>query len=230
MVTSGAFNIGPWSAQDIPQESYHATDSAVSFDRPSRPFRERAISMAPPGDEAKLLELAREYDTGALGVIYDRYAPRIYSYVLYQVGDERLAEDLAARVFTKMLDAIQSSKAWRTSFSSWLYRIAHNVVVDHYRRTKPGRDLPLDERLVSGDSDPVSTVEQMLSHQDVRLAMSSLTLEQRTVIALKFFEGLTNLETAEVMGKTEGAIKSLQYRALGALRRRLESHWGVRNA
>lgn len=185
--------------------------------------------MASASDEISLLERAREYDTIALGEIYDRYAPKIYSYVLYQVGDERLAEDLAARAFTKMLDAIQSSKAWQTSFTSWLYRIAHNVVVDYYRRHKHGRDLPLDERLVSADCDPVSTVEQMLGHQDVRLAMSWLTLEQRTVIALKFFDGLTNLEAAEVMGKTEGAIKSLQYRALGALRRRLENHWGKRD-
>jgi RNA polymerase sigma-70 factor, ECF subfamily len=181
-------------------------------------------------DESELLEKAREYDVGALGVIYDRYAGRIYSYILHQVGDEALAEDLTANVFTRVLGAIRTSRAWQQSFTSWLYRIAHNLVVDHYRRKRPIQDVPLDERLVAARENPVATVEQMLSQEEVKLAMASLTLEQRTVLALKFFEGLSNLEVARVMGKTEGAIKSLQYRALGALRRQLEEMWGESDA
>lgn len=177
-------------------------------------------------DEQTLLERAQQYDANALGELYSRYAPRIYSYILYQVSDERLAEDLAANVFSKMLAAIQASKAWQQSFVSWLYRIAHNVVVDHFRRFKHGRDLPLDEGLISADLDPVSTVEHTLSHEAVMAAMRVLTEDQRTVIVLKFFEGLSNVEAARVMGKTEGAIKSLQYRALGALRRELDEVWG----
>jgi RNA polymerase sigma-70 factor (ECF subfamily) len=182
--------------------------------------------MASSGDEQALLERAQQYDAGALSELYDRYAPKIYSYILYQVSDERLAEDLVANVFSKMLVAIQASKAWQQSFVSWLYRIAHNVVVDHFRRFKHAGNLPLDERLISADPDPGSTVEHMLSHEAVKSAMGALTQDQRTVIVLKFFEGLSNVEAAQVMGKTEGAIKSLQYRALGALRRELEEVWG----
>ncbi len=186
--------------------------------------------MASLSDEQTLLEKAQAYDAAALGELYDRYASRIYTYILYQVGDEGLAEDLAANVFCKMLDAIQASKSWQQSFASWLYRIAHNIVVDHFRRLRHGQDLPLDEWLVASDFDPVSSVERRLSQETIRLAMQRLTSDQRAVIALKFFEGFSNLETARVMGKTEGAIKSLQYRALGALRRELEEMWGRTHA
>ncbi|MBN1402216.1 MAG: sigma-70 family RNA polymerase sigma factor, partial [Anaerolineae bacterium] len=191
-----------------------------------RLIREKGSSMPSSPDEQTLLERAQQYDANALGELYSRYAPRIYSYILYQVSDEKLAEDLAANVFSKMLAAIQTSKAWQQSFVSWLYRIAHNVVVDHFRHFKHGRDLPLDEGLISADLDPVSTVEHTLSHEAVMAAMHVLTEDQRTVIVLKFFEGLSNVEAARVMGKTEGAIKSLQYRALGALRRELDEVWG----
>ena len=177
-------------------------------------------------DEHNLLMRAREYDTAALGELYDQYAPKIYSYILYQVCDDCLAEDLTANVFRKVLDAVLTSKAWQQSFTSWLYRIAHNAVVDHYRRNKNNESLPLDERLVAASDDPVAAVESRLSREDIKQALLALTLDQREVVALKFFEGFSNLETAQVMGKTEGAIKSLQYRALGALRRQLEEMWG----
>ena len=173
-------------------------------------------------DETELLTRAREYDSVALGELYDRYSGKIYSYILYQVSDEVLAEDLTANVFTKVLGAIQTSKAWQTSFASWLYRIAHNAVIDHYRRNKHDRTLPLDERLVSAIDDPVSSTELALESEAMVEAMAYLTSEQRTVIALKFLEGYSNIEVAQIMSKTEGAIKSLQYRALRALRRELE--------
>ena len=100
-----------------------------------------------PCDEQALLERAREFDHSALGEIYDEYSPKIYSYMLYRTGDQELAQDLTANVFTKMLDAIQTSNAWQTSFSGWLYRIAHNAVVDHFRRDGRYTSQPLDERL-----------------------------------------------------------------------------------
>lgn len=180
----------------------------------------------PRAEEQALLERAQQYDPEALGELYDRYSPKIYSYILYHVGDQGLAEDLTASVFAKMLDAIRSSKGWQSSFSGWLYRIAHNAVVDNFRRGKNQETLPLNERLVSAREDPVATVEHALASESIREAMMCLTDEQQMVIELKFFEGLSNLEVAELMGKTEGAIKSLQYRALGALRRHLEGRLG----
>ena len=179
------------------------------------------------GDEEQmLLDRAQQYDADALGQLYDRYAPKIYSYVLYHVGDQSLAEDLTANVFSKMLDAVKSSKGWQSSFSGWLYRIAHNAVVDNFRRSKNQDTLPLNERLVSAREDPVSAVERSLASESVRDAMMHLTDDQQLVVELKFFGGLSNLEVAQMMGKTEGAIKSLQYRALGALRRLLEDSVG----
>lgn len=173
-------------------------------------------------DEQALLDRARDRDRQALGELYDRYSGKIYSYVLYHVGDENLAEDLTANVFIKVLGAIDSSRAWDLSFSGWLYRIAHNAVVDNFRRRKNRTTLPLDERLVAIDDDPVSTAEGNIAFESIKSAMVYLTDEQRTVVELKFFEQLSNLEVAGVMGKTEGAIKSLQYRALAALRRHID--------
>lgn len=166
-----------------------------------------------------LLEKAREYDPAALGVIYDRYSTRIYNYIYHRVGDAHLAEDLTASVFTKMLEAIRSAKLWRTSFSGWLYRIAHNMVVDYYRSGRKDSDLPLEERFVTLRGDPVKSLDVSLAQAQIRKAIGQLTPEQCQVILLKFAEGMSNTEIAEIMGKTEGAIKSLQHRALDALRR-----------
>lgn len=173
------------------------------------------------GDDWALLERAREYDTAALGAIYDRYSDRIYNYIYRRVGNANLAEDLTAAVFTKMLEAIRSAKPWRTSFSGWLYRIAHNIVVDHYRSWRKDAELPLEERLVADRGDPVSALDKTLNKEQLRTAIGHLTDDQTNVIWLKFVEGLSNAEVAEVLGKTEGAVKSLQHRALDALRRLL---------
>lgn len=175
-------------------------------------------------DEVAVLERARRCDQVALGEIYDRYAPRIGSYIMGHVGDQAIAEDLTATVFIKMLEALRASRGWQTSFSGWLYRIAHNVVVDHYRRNDEGHEFQLDERIVSAVDDPAAAVEQILATESIGAAMAQLTEEQQTVIALKFVEGLSNVEVAVAMGKTEGAIKSLQFRALAALRRCMEGN------
>ena len=173
-------------------------------------------------EDKELFERARNNDKAALGELYDRYATRIYSYVLYHVSHEELAEDITAVVFTRMLGAIESSNAWNSSFSGWLYRIAYNAVIDHYRSKDKRETMPLDERLVAAPDDPVAVVEKGMEMEMVRRALDYLTDDQRSVIELKFFEGFTNLEVAKVLDRTEGAIKSLQYRALGALRRHLE--------
>ena len=184
---------------------------------------ERKDTFSGQSDDKFLLERAQAYDPVALGEIYDKYAPRIYKYVYYRIGNADLAEDLTSGVFTKMLEAIQSSKAWRVSFSGWLYRIAHNMVVDHFRRRPKERELPLDERLVAADNDPERAAEIALTSERLRDAVNLLTYDQAQVITLKFAEGMSNAEVAQILGKTEGAIKSLQYRALGALRKQLEA-------
>jgi RNA polymerase sigma-70 factor (ECF subfamily) len=172
--------------------------------------------------ERILLERAKQYDLAALGELYDRYAPRIYAYVYRRVGDARTAEDLTSDVFVRVMQAIQSERFWHTSFQAWLYRIAHNLVVDHFRRQPSATDLELNERLVAAEDDPIDAVAERLSHQHVGAAIKGLTPDQQQVLALRFGEGMTAREVAEVVDKSVGAVEALQHRALAALRRVLE--------
>jgi RNA polymerase sigma-70 factor, ECF subfamily len=175
------------------------------------------------GLDDTLLQRVQDYDPSALGEIYDLYAERIYSYIYYRLGNSHLAEDLTGAVFVRMLEAIQTNRSWNVSFSGWLYRIAHNLVVDHFRRNNQGQLVSLDEHLLAGDQDPVRMIEQRLEGDRLRRAIAQLTEEQGLVVTLKFVDGLTNAEVAEMIGKSEGAIKSLQFRAMASLRRILEA-------
>lgn len=173
-------------------------------------------------DERVLLERAKGYDEAALGELYDLYAPRIYANIYRRVGDAHLAEDLTGDVFVRVLNAIQSEHFWETSFQAWLYRIAHNLVVDTYRRRPRENGLELDERLVGSEDDPLAAVAEKLSHQQLGVAIKRLTPDQQQVLSLRFGEGMTAREAAEIIGKTVSAVEALQHRALAALRRVLE--------
>jgi RNA polymerase sigma-70 factor (ECF subfamily) len=173
-------------------------------------------------DDRLLLERAREYDPEALGEIYDGYSEKIYHYIYRYLGEARLAEDLTAEVFLRLLEAIKASKGPRTHLSAWLYRVAHNLVVDHFRRRPREESLPLEEELMAAPEDVTVVVEKKLAQQQLRAAISHLTTDQQQVIVLKFVEGLSNAEVGQVLGKTEGAVKSLQHRALNALHRIME--------
>ena len=171
-----------------------------------------------PKDESALLNRAREYDQAAIAEIYDRYSLRIYNYIYHRLGNAHLAEDLTANVFLRMLEAIRSSRAWQTSFSGWLYRIAHNLVVDYFRAGQQD-EVPLEEWPIPSREHPADIAERSLTQQRLRSAVGQLTGEQNLVITLKFLEGMSNAEVARVLGKSEGAVKSLQFRALASLRR-----------
>jgi RNA polymerase sigma-70 factor (ECF subfamily) len=173
-------------------------------------------------NEQALLERAHAYDEDALGELYDEYAPLIYAYLYRRVQDAQLAEDLTSEVFVRMLQAIQARQSWHTSFRGWLYRVAHNLVVDHYRRQPPVPMLALDERLVADQDDPESAVAERLSHRHLRSAISRLTPDQQQVLALRFGEQLTARDVGEVMGKSVSAVEALQHRGLAALRRSLQ--------
>ena len=172
-------------------------------------------------DETSLLERAREYDQAALSEIYDLYSRKIHSYIYRRLGDVHLAEDLTAEVFMKMLEAAQSKKFARISLSAWLYRIAHNLVVDHFRSQSQGEE-PLGERLGAAIDDPTVVVEAKLAQQRLRAALSHLTQEQQQVIVLRFGEGLSAPQVAEVLGKSEGAVRAMQHRALATMRRTMK--------
>jgi len=171
-------------------------------------------------DETTLLERAKALDEAALAELYDRYAPRMYAYIYRRVGDAALAEDLTGELFVRVLRAIRSRRPWRTSFRAWLYRIAHNLVVDHYRQQPPAAQVTLDEALsLVGDGDPAGDVETDRLHLELRTALRHLTPIQQEVLALRYGEGLTAKETGQAMRKTTGVIEALQRRALAALKR-----------
>lgn len=171
------------------------------------------------GEQAWLVR-ARQYDVTALAELYDRYAPRVYAYVYRRVGDPHLAEDLVGDVFVRVVQAIRSKRPWHTSFRAWLYRIAHNVVIDHYRHQQPVPTASLDEGwLPAVEESSRAPLQDPLDHQRLRAALCHLTQEQQQVLVLRFGEGLTIRETAQVMRKTTGAVKALQHRAIVTLRR-----------
>jgi RNA polymerase sigma-70 factor (ECF subfamily) len=172
--------------------------------------------------ERALLKRARICDEEALGILYDQYAPLIYSYLYRRVHDAQIAEDLTSEVFVRMLQAIQSQKLWHTSFRGWLYRIAHNLVVDHYRKQPAALALALDEELMADEEDLDSALAEQLSRQRLQAAIGLLTSDQQQVLALRFGEQLPAREVAEIMGKSVGAVEALQHRALAALRRILQ--------
>ncbi|MFN8493286.1 MAG: sigma-70 family RNA polymerase sigma factor [Caldilineaceae bacterium] len=180
--------------------------------------------MVTEHSEAQLLETAIHYDEAALSELYDRYEAKIYSYIYRRTGEQTLAEDLTAQVFLKMLEAIRNRRAWHSSFSGWLYRIAHNLVIDYYRQRGHQVQVSLDDApsLPDADQNPVQATEMKLDAERLRAAISRLTDEQAEVVSLRFLEGYSINEVAEMMNKTEGSIKALQYRAVATLRQFLQ--------
>jgi len=185
------------------------------------------IAQASPGStpsEQTLLERARVFDEAALSEIYDRYEERIFAYIYWRIGDANLAEDLTAQVFLKMLEAIRHDKAWHSSFSGWLYRIAHNLIIDQYRRRSKTSHQSIDDipTLPAKEEGPAQALERQVEADNLRKAISRLTDEQAAVVSLRFLEGYSITEVAAMLTKTEGAIKALQYRAVSNLRHLLE--------
>jgi RNA polymerase sigma-70 factor (ECF subfamily) len=169
-----------------------------------------------------LLEGAQHYDSKALAEIFDAYYERIFAYIYRRVGSPSQCEDMAGEVFLRLLEALKTDRGPRTNLLAWLYRVAHNMIVDHYRRQSKTATQPLEDWLVSLPDNPTERVEREMLQEQIRLAVSRLTQDQQQVIVLKFVEELTNAQVGMVMGKPEGAIKSLQHRALAALRRQME--------
>ena len=179
------------------------------------------LGQARTRDRERTVSRRREIDREGLAAIYEEYYQPIYCYVYRQVSDVETARDLAAEVFHRLLRTAQKGNGPDRHPKGWLYRTAHNLVVDHYRRQQHRQHLPFDEELAQGSGDPADTVERRSEAAEVRAALQELTPDQQQVIALKFLEGMSNQEVAEVLDKTVGSIKALQHRALAALQRQL---------
>jgi RNA polymerase sigma-70 factor (ECF subfamily) len=157
-------------------------------------------------------------DPDAFATLYDAHVEQIYRFVYFRVGDEQTAEDLTSQVFLKAWDKLSSYQIRGLPFRAWLFRIARNSIIDYYRTFKETTSLEPD---VIARPDPAADVDdrvaQRLQAEEIRLSLQHLTEDQRQVVTLRFIEGLSTSEIAQVMGKREGAVRALQMRGLQAL-------------
>lgn len=178
-------------------------------------------------EEVQLLARAQAGDAAAFGDLYERYLNAIYHYVFYRVDNRADAEDLTEAIFLRAWQALDKNPPREVSFRLWLYRIAHNAVVDHYRMRKEQVGL----ETVREFPDPVEGPEAAMARKEradnVRRAMAQLKAEHQQVLTCRFVVGLSHTETAVVMESSEGAMRALQYRAVQALRNLLIVEEGI---
>lgn len=169
--------------------------------------------------EEALIERAKR-DADAFGELYERYVDRIYNYIYYRTGDVHEAEDLTARVFYRALNHIGKYNQHGAPFAAWLYRIAHNLVANWYRDRNRRKYVRLDDLVTLAEKGlgPHHQAEQNEEAQTLIKTMSRLPAERQQLLILKFVEGMSNADIAKIMGRSEGAIKSLYHRTLLALR------------
>ncbi len=166
-----------------------------------------------------LIQRAQQGDRESISWLFNRFQPSIFRYLYYKTGHRETAEDLTSDVFVRMLRFLPAYQTQSASFQSWLFRIAHNLAVDYFR--KSGFSTELTDDMPNSDLLPEAAVEQSLSHEELRQALSKLGGEQTDVIILRFVLGLPIAQVAQVIGKSEDAIKGLQRRSLLNLREAL---------
>lgn len=166
-------------------------------------------------NEQELLQKASRMNTQALAEIYDTYSPGIYRYGIRLLGDMLLAEDCVAETFVRFLKSLQERRGPRDNLQAYLYRIAHNWIVDHYR--KNGNTVELNDVIRSETDVPEEEAAKRIRQRQVRKAIHHLTPDQQQVITLKYLEDWSNLEIARALKKPVGAVKSIQHRALKSL-------------
>ena len=173
--------------------------------------------------DSQLLEQANKHDPQALAEIYDRYAESIYRYLCRYLGDAEQAEDLTGEVFLTLVQVAGTRSAPRDHLRGWLYRVAHNRATDLFRRQAKNGTFSLDQQptLEAGGDLPLAVLEKQQMRHQLQMAIRQLTPDQQRVILLRFGESLKIKEVGQLMGKSESAIKVLQYRAIRRLRKLL---------
>jgi RNA polymerase sigma-70 factor, ECF subfamily len=179
-------------------------------------------AAAAGSDVRRLVDRAQQGNRDALEELYLRHFDRIYSYLHMSVGNRYDAEDLTTQTFVKMLESIGRFRWQAAPFSAWLFRIAHNLAMDHFRATRrwqPEEDVP--EPPGSEEASAEDQAMHVLGRESMLELIDKLSPEQQQVLTLKFVFNFPNAEVATILGKTEGAIKSLQHRALVSLEKQL---------
>src|SRR6476469_7828842 len=190
----------------------------------SGPAGTTPLSQQASSQLRRLVKKAQEGDRDALEELYLLHFDRIYSYLHMSVGNRHDAEDLTTQTFLKMLEAIGRFR-WRSApFSAWLFRIAHNLAMDHFRATKrwqPEEEVPEPEGSEESSAEEDALVS--IGRQSMLELIENLSHEQQQVLTLKFVFNFSNGDVATILGKTEGAVKSLQHRALVSLQKQISA-------
>lgn len=182
-----------------------------------------------PLTDANAVRLAVNGDADAFSFIYEKNVTRIYNYIFYRIGFEADAEDLTARVFHRAFGHIEKYQEKGVPFTAWLYRIAHNLTANWYRDTQRRKEISLEDQLDlphHGEL-PERQVERTQEKEILMKAIRRLPPDRQQLILLKYLEDLTNGEIAVIMGRTEGAIKSLYHRSLISLREEINALGGI---
>jgi RNA polymerase sigma-70 factor (ECF subfamily) len=183
-----------------------------------------ATAATPAADLRRLVDFAQKGDREALEALYLLHFDRIYSYLHLSVGNRHDAEDLTTQTFLKMLEAIGRFRWQSAPFSAWLFRIAHNLAMDHFRaarRWQPEEDVPEPEDAIESSAEDAAF--ESFGRRIILDLIENLSHEQKQVLPLKFVFNFSNGEAAKILGKTEGAVKSLQHRALVSLQKHITS-------
>ncbi len=183
-------------------------------------FQRRAIPiMSSTNDDRHALEGLRELNQQVIGAVYDQYFSEVYRYVLYRLGDPSLAEDIASDVFVRLLEASQGGRSPKTNLKGWLISTASHIVMDHLRRKYRRPEEEISDTMPDLSPSVASEIDQREQNQIVNSAYAQLTPEQQNVLALRFGQGYSLEETANLLNKNVNAVKALQFRALAALQR-----------
>lgn len=175
-------------------------------------------------NDSALIQRAQKGDADAFGDLYERYADSVFRFIYSQTSDRFDAEDITADVFLRAWNSLHRYEERGFSFSAYLFRIARNVMIDRSRKQKPVSEIPEDELLTGPDQiilEPGRLMAEKLQHNEIVKFLAQLREDYRTVLILRFFNDLTTEETSDVMGRSTGAVRVLQHRALSALRKML---------
>ncbi len=171
-------------------------------------------------------EAKKTYRTGydnevKLAGLYDEYYDKIARYAYTQIGSKADAEDIAGEVFLKALKSIKSYKYEERGIPmhAWLFKIAHNLVIDYFRKSSKQKTVPIENVQVEAKDDPIYMAETNVDIEKMNAAMEQLTIEQREVLKLRFYGGLTSKETGSILNKSDGAVREMQRAAIEKLRK-----------
>ena len=211
-------------SESLPSDS----DAAVVHSVPSPSIPSPSPPSEPTGELATVMEIVARAQTGdheAFGELYDRYVDVVYRYIYYRVSNPTLAEDLTSETFLRALRRITSYTWQGRDFGAWLVTIARNLIADHFKSGRYRMEVATSDLIEAGadrsEDGPENEVLTSITNEALLEAVKRLNPEQQECVSLRFLQGMSVAETAAIMGKNEGAIKALQYRAVKSLSRLL---------